>query len=221
MDDPEPAALQAPELAVAPARALLEVFGQAQALGFLGPGPAVEHLRRSLAFAVVAAPGRAVDLGTGGGAPGLVLAMRWEASHWLFVESSQRRAEWLRSAVATLGLASRCKVAADRAETVGRGADRAQADLVTARGFGRPAATAECAAPLLQVGGAVLVADPPGGGHDRWPAEPLGRLGLELRTSFRVTSLAGPVSLSCLVAASACPEDFPRRAALPFKRPLF
>jgi len=221
MDDPELAAPHAPELAAAHTTALLEVLGQAHILGFLGPGPTIGHLQRSLAFAVFAAPGHAVDLGTGGGVPGLVLAMRWAVSRWLFVESSQRRAEWLRSAVATLGLSSRCQVAAARAETVGRGTNRAQADLVTARSFGLPAATAECAAPLLRVGGALLVADPPSGGRDRWPEGALRRLGLELRTSFRVTSLAGPVSLSCLVAVSACPEDFPRRDGSPFKKPLF
>ena len=62
---------------------------------------------------------------------------------------------------------------------------RAGFDGVLARSFGRPAVLAECAAPLLRVGGWLLVSEPPRSdledGQDvRWPAEPLRQLGLEL-----------------------------------------
>ena len=49
---------------------------------------------------------------------------------------------------------------------------------MTARSFGPPAATAECAAPLLAVGGLLVVSEPPDG-PDRWPADALAALGLE------------------------------------------
>lgn len=123
-------------------------------------------MARSLAFAAVlgAAPnGLAVDLGSGGGLPALVLAVLWPASEWLLIDSNGRKAGWLEDAVRGLGISSRVEVRCQRAELTGRGGYRHRAELVTARGFGPPASTAECAAPLLRERGHLLVADPRGG----------------------------------------------------------
>ena len=63
-------------------------------------------MARSLAFAAVlgAAPnGLAVDLGSGGGLPALVLALLWPASEWLLIDSNGRKAGWLEDAVRGLG----------------------------------------------------------------------------------------------------------------------
>jgi len=49
----------------------------------------------------------------------------------VFVESNQRRAAWLKSALETLGSASRVDVLCDRAENVARTALRGASDLVT------------------------------------------------------------------------------------------
>jgi 16S rRNA (guanine527-N7)-methyltransferase len=172
--------------------------------------------------APVAAPGElAVDLGTGGGLPGLVLALLWPHSRWLFVESNQRKSAWLQDALIFLAIEERVLVICDRAERVGRSRWRQQASTVTARGFGPPGPTAECAAPLLRRGGQLLVADPPGAPPERWPAAGLVKLGLQLDGSEVVTTVAGPVSLSRLVAVSDCGEQYPRRVGVPFKRPLF
>ena len=53
-------------------------------------------------------------------------------------------------------------------------------DVVVARSFGRPAMTAECAAPFLLRGGHLVVSEPPGAVEGRWSAEGLAGLGLEL-----------------------------------------
>ena len=75
---------------------LHDVLAEAREAGFLGPGPITPQIRHAEGFALVArrlaAPGptrpRLVDLGSGGGLPGLVVALQWpEAS----VESSRRR----------------------------------------------------------------------------------------------------------------------------------
>jgi len=200
------------------------VLADARRLGFLGPGPVADQVARSLAFATTAgAPpdGLAVDLGTGGGLPGLVLALAWPDSHWLLIDSNHRRASWLDGATGGLGIATRVEVACERAELLGRGARRQTADLVTARGFGPPGPTAECAAPLLRLRGRLLVADPPQGQVDRWPTTGLDRLGLELDSTAVVTTPAGPISITCIVATSDCGPLYPRRVGVPFKRPLF
>jgi 16S rRNA (guanine527-N7)-methyltransferase len=203
------------------------LLSQARDLGFLGPGDVGDQITRSVAFGVAAgitAPaGLVTDLGSGGGLPALVLALVWPDSKWLLIDSNQRRTSWLREATSELGATARVEVVCERAELVGRSPYRHQAQVVTARSFGAPAATAECAAPLLVLGGCLLVTDPPEGPDQpvRWPQEGLSQLGLELGSREVVPTAAGPVSFSRIFAVSPCSERYPRRVGAPFKRPLF
>jgi 16S rRNA (guanine527-N7)-methyltransferase len=196
---------------------------EARHFGFLGPGPVAAQIERSLAFTKMAldVPLSAADLGSGGGLPGLVLSSAWPTTHWLLIESNQRKAAWLEGAVQRLGAVNRVEVLCDRAENAGRSALRGRFDLVTARSFGPPATTAECAAPLLKLGSRLLVAEPPDHPPSRWPAKGLAELGLTLEKARVVSTAAGPASLSCLVAVSNCPLRYPRRVGIPLKRPLF
>ena len=90
---------------------------------------------------------RVADLGSGGGVPGIVLALRWASTDVALVESSSRRARFLRETVELLGVGDRVVVVEARAETAARDAGLREAfELVTARGFGPPAVTAEIAA---------------------------------------------------------------------------
>ncbi len=89
-------------------------------------------------MAGTAPEGLAVDIGSGGGLPGLVLAILWPESQWLLIDSNGRRASWLQTAIDELGIGSRAKVRCERAELTGRGPLRQTAELVTARGFGPP-----------------------------------------------------------------------------------
>jgi 16S rRNA (guanine527-N7)-methyltransferase len=200
---------------------LEDLLSEARRLGFLGPPPISEQLQRSLAFAELAgtSPRLAIDLGSGGGLPALVLASTWPASRWVLLESSQRRANWLAKAVAALGIAPRCQVLCMRAEEAGIGAFRHSADLVTARSFAPPGPTAECAAPLLRLGGRLLVSCPPGTGKERWPPEALRELGLVLEEVRSVPTPVGPATIARLSCQVLCGTPYPRRAA--FKRPLF
>ena len=144
--------------------ALLAVLTRGRDLGFLGPGPVEVHLRHAEAYApFVGASTSAVDLGSGGGVPGLVLARHaGDACRWQLLDANRRRCAFLREVVQELGLGERVGVLEGRAEDFGRQALlRGQADLVVARSFGPPAAVAECAAPLLAVGGGPRPGSPP------------------------------------------------------------
>jgi 16S rRNA (guanine527-N7)-methyltransferase len=203
---------------------VLEVLlSEARDFGFLGPGPIPAQIARSLAFAemVAAVPQFAIDLGSGGGLPGLVLALEWSSTRWTFIESNQRKAAWLERAVAKAGATNRVEVLCERAERVARSTLRGSSDLVTARSFAAPAPTAECAAALLKTGARLLVTEPPDSPPSRWPTEGLTKLGLVLEKTQVVDSGAGPVSLSSLIAVSSCPPRYPRRVGIPQKRPLF
>ena len=174
-------------------------------------------LARSLLVASPEPPVLAVDLGSGGGIPGLVLAAAWPASHWLLLDSSERRTDFLRDAVRRLGYDRRVEVLRSRAEEAGRSpAWRARADVVVARSFGSPPVTAECGAPFLRVGGRLIVSEPPGAPPERWPATGIGLLGLRLADRFE-----GAGAWVSLELAGPCPAAYPRRVGVPAKRPLF
>jgi 16S rRNA (guanine527-N7)-methyltransferase len=207
---------------------LHELLTDARALGFLGPGPLELQIRHAEGFVGIArrlspvGPTRLVDLGSGGGIPGLVLATGWPEATLALLEANGRRAAFLRRAVERLGLVDRVSVLEDRAEVAGRVEGlRGGFDGVVARSFGRPAVLAECAAPLLKVGGWLLVSEPPrseGDGDlgERWRVEPLAELGMEpaevLHQEFEYRTLT---------QTAPCPERFPRRNGVPAKKPLF
>lgn len=99
-----------------------------------------------------------LDLGTGAGVPGVVLAALRPASSWVLVDASERRCEYASAAVRALGLGSRVRVVHARAETVAHDPEfRAAQDLVVARSFGPPAELAECALPLVAPDGVLVV----------------------------------------------------------------
>ena len=173
-------------------------------------------------FEAALAPGTltqpALDLGSGGGLPGLVLALTWPGSAWTLLEVNRRRAEFLGEAATRLDCSDRVQVVRERAEVAGRDpAHRGAYALVVARGFGPPAVTAECAAPLLRSDGILLVSEPPEGDGARWAKAGLGLLGL---VPEQVAHTATG-TYQRLRQASPCPERYPRRVGVPAKRPLF
>lgn len=196
--------------------ALIPVLERGRSLGFVGPGDLSPQIAHAVALAGATTPaGRCVDLGSGGGLPALPMALAWPQSHWWLVESSERRAAFLDGAIGDLGLADRVEVVAAPAEEAGRGPLRACADRVVARSFGPPAVTAECAAPLLVVGGLAVVSEPPDSTGERWESLARTDLGLVLRSVA-----SGPeATFAVLEKVEPTPERFPRKAAR--QRPLF
>lgn len=162
----------------------------------------------------------ACDLGSGGGLPGLVLAVDvWPDSRWLLLEAMAKRAEHLLWAVDHLGIGDRVTVVHGRSEHVGRVGQphRGACWLVTSRGFGAPATTAEAAAPLLCPGGSLVVSEPPGSQGERWPADGLGPLGLVPHGVVR-TDRAGYMVLT---QETPCPPNYPRAWKRQSRQPLF
>jgi 16S rRNA (guanine527-N7)-methyltransferase len=200
---------------------VLDSLQRAQSLGFLGPVGVETHVAHAEAFAAAVGPepGLALDLGSGGGVPGLVLAASWPGSRWLLLDASLRRTVFLAEVVAELGWADRIEVRRQRAEPAGRDPElRGRFDLVVARSFAGPAATAECAAPFLRTGGILAVSEP-SDGSGRWPADGLDRLGLRLGRHVVWPEI--PATIQLLVQVGQCPDRYPRRTGVPSKRPLW
>jgi 16S rRNA (guanine527-N7)-methyltransferase len=148
--------------------------------------------------------------------PGLPLAVVWPSTEWILLDSGTNRAAFLRRAVDRLELNDRVEVVHQRAEEAGRGNLRGWAEGVLARSFGSPAVTAECAAPLLKVGGTLVVAEPPGGDPARWDVDGLALLGMRLGRC-----VTAPTAFQMIIQETPCPPRFPRRTGVPGKRPLF
>jgi len=225
---------------------LLEILNESRQAGFLGPGPVEPHLHHAEGFAVLArrlhavsptdgaeAAPRLVDLGSGGGLPGLVVATRWPEAFLILLDANERRTEFLERAIFRLSLGDRVAVVQERAEVYGRDPQsRASFDGVVARSFGAPGVVAECGAPLLKVGGWMIISEPPeisgtaagtqvptdasGAASSRWPAPQLAEFGLE--PGAFVTEGFG---YQVLHQISPCPDRFPRRNGVPAKNPLF
>jgi 16S rRNA (guanine527-N7)-methyltransferase len=165
--------------------------------------------------------GRVLDLGSGGGLPGLVLATYRPQLELTLLEARQRACRFLREAVTALDLA-RVTVVEARAEDAARRPDlRESFDAVVARSFGPPAVTAECAVGFLRPGGRLVVSEPPGdqegdGAAVRWSQSGLEELGLSAPAPG-----AGAAAAYVLMEKRRSDDRWPRRVGIPAKRPLW
>jgi 16S rRNA (guanine527-N7)-methyltransferase len=160
------------------------------------------------------------DLGSGAGLPGLPLAIARPDADVSLVESNARKCEFIERAADACGLDNVAVVNA-RAEEWREGLDRC--DLITARALGPLDVVVEYAAPLLRVGGTLVVWR---GARDA-DAEAAGeraaaRLGLAPEEPLPVRPYAGAVRrhLHVMSKVRDTPSGFPRRTGVARKRPL-
>jgi 16S rRNA (guanine527-N7)-methyltransferase len=134
----------------------------------LGAAPIPEVIAHSEAFvsALAAVSGTVVDLGSGGGVPGLVIAWRRPDLDVVLVDRRTTRADHLRRLVARLGLGGHVTVVTAEARSLPGLLGRA-VDAVVARGFGPPSAVVRAARPILRAGGLLAVSEPLDDA-DRW-----------------------------------------------------
>jgi len=179
------------------------------------------HLADSLSGLVLPvvrdAPG-IVDIGSGAGFPGLALAIARPGLAVTLVESEGRKADWLRRASAAC---HNVRVVADRSEKLASD-EGAAWPLATARALGPLPATLELAAPLLAMGGTVVV----------WRADVAPE---EERRGARAASILGlqPAGVTAVRPfrearrhlhefrkVAPTPERFPRRPGRAASRPV-
>jgi 16S rRNA (guanine527-N7)-methyltransferase len=203
-----------------------EVLRSAQDLGFLGPRPISGQRRHAEGLCALALRGLEVpsggeflDLGSGAGLPGLVLALtEGGPARGVLLDAQHRRTAFLAAAVERLGLADRIDVITGRAEDVARDpAHRERYALVVSRGFGAPAVTAECAVAFLAPGARLAVSEPPDENPDRWNEEALIALGL---SAPELTATAD-THAALFHRTGPLLARWPRKRGIPQKRPLW
>lgn len=147
--------------------AVADVLGEAQRLGFLGPRPIPEVIEHAGAFVTALADvaGTVVDLGAGGGVPGLVIAADRPDLSLVLVDRRTKRTDFLDRVVRRLGWGAQVTVHAVDTDVLVR-EHGAVFDAAVARGFGPPATTVSTASRLVRAGGTIVISEPPTG--DRW-----------------------------------------------------
>jgi 16S rRNA (guanine527-N7)-methyltransferase len=116
-----------------------------------------------LEVAAPAAGSRVIDIGSGGGVPGVVIAILRPDLVVTLLDADQRKTGFLIHVAGLLGLAS-VHVVADRAEDAGRRDGMREAfDLAISRATAPPPVLCELALPLVSTGGSLcaLVSDAP------------------------------------------------------------
>lgn len=99
---------------------------------------------------------RLVDVGSGGGLPGIPIAIARPGLRVTLLETTGKKARFLQDCVARLGLPS-VRVVQDRAEVVGQDPSHRQVyDVAVCRGVGPMNRALEYTLPLVRVGGCLL-----------------------------------------------------------------
>lgn len=165
-----------------------------QSMNLIGPGPVSEHVEDcDRALAGLRPEGHWVDLGSGAGFPGLVLAARWPELRVDLVDSRRKRCVFLEQVLGTAGVPpERVRVVQARVEDV-----PGPYDGVVARAFAPPEEVLAHADRLLRPGGLCVLflqadADVPlPAGFEVFHVEPY-RLGDKARRALTVRRKAHP-----------------------------
>ena len=195
-------------------------------LGFVGDPDPDLHLENARAFADALPQGtRVLDLGSGGGLPGIALLALRPDLDLTMLDAQRRRCELLRSTIDQWPTPANAIVVEGRAEDLARSDELADRfDSVVARLFGAPAVTAECAVRFLQPrSGILLVSEPPELDPERWSAEGLAQLGLidQGLLGRSADHVPGRARIRVIGRRLDLPDRFPRPVGRPSKRPLF
>lgn len=129
---------------------------QGETRGLIGPLELPRLWTRHILNSAIAAPlfdGRAADIGSGAGLPGIVLAIARPDVTWTLVEPMERRVAWLTEQADALGLGNVTVVRA-RAE---EWAPEASVDVVTARAVSALRTLIPMTAPLVRPGGRLML----------------------------------------------------------------
>jgi 16S rRNA (guanine527-N7)-methyltransferase len=156
------------------------------------------------ADAIAAIPGGIVDVGSGGGSPGIPLAWAFPDRQVTLLEARGRKCEFLRAVTATLPNVTVVHGRAEEQEPDVFGA-------ATAKALAAPPVAAEWCLPLVRPGGAAVLWVGPSAdvAHVARVAARIGGADPELRDGLLVLPKVAPT-----------PPGFPRRPGIARKRPL-
>lgn len=165
--------------------------------------------------------GRVIDIGTGGGVPGLVLAMARPDLDFVLTDSASKKTKWVAELVDRFALTN-VEVVTDRLEVLGRSPEfRGAFEAVTAKALASLNVLVEFALPLLKRDGRLVAYKGPA------------LLNEIVQADFALRELGGKVHRCCcyrigdksfvvceVLKIQETPESYPRRDGIPQKKPL-
>ena len=164
--------------------------------------------------------GRVVDLGSGGGCPGIVLQILRPDVRMALLESNGRKAGFLKRVVDELKL--ECDVLHDRSETLAHQKPyRAAFDMVVAKGVAPLPTLVELSLPLLKLQGQLLAFKGPQARQEVEEADVALKL-LGGKVEAVEPYHLGEKAYCHVLVSKRCetPRDYPRRPGIPAKLPL-
>ena len=181
-------------------------------------------LRSLLGESTAATPLELIDVGTGGGFPGLAAAIALPAARLTLVDSVGRKVEAVRAMAESLGLGARVHLRCERIERSGRSSDcRGRFDWALARAVASAPVVAEYLVPLLTPQGRAVLY------RGQWIADDQSSLG---RAARRLNATVEAVEGCELPAGRGvrhairlrplgpCPPAYPRPVGVALKTPL-
>lgn len=182
------------------------------------------HIPECVAVVEAVAPGDGqhwIDLGTGGGLPGLVAAILRPHVGWTLVDARRKKADAVAEFIEVLGLEN-ARTVSGRAEVLARDKEyRGLYDGVVSRALARLDVVAELARGFLKARGRLEVVKGPGITQERgYFQRAAGRLRMREAKTTGVGSPERGTVLVSIVAQGGVPRGIPRRDGLPQSQPI-
>jgi len=193
---------------------LLEANRRFNLTGAKEPAALLPHLLDALTL-LPELDGRTIDVGSGGGFPGIPLMLA--GARIDFLESNAKKCGFLREQIAAFGLGG--EVFCGRAEVLGRDLRlRERYDRAVARAVASATTVAEYLIPFLRVGGIALM---PRGRAEEGEAAAVADAAMVLGAEpLEDILLEGDRRIVRLLKRRPTPERFPRRTGIPASKPL-
>jgi 16S rRNA (guanine527-N7)-methyltransferase len=161
---------------------LKPVLLAAQKIGALSGAPIEQIISHALWFskAIPGSARRVIDLGSGAGVPGLIVALDRPELELVLVDRRSGRTDSLTRSVMALNLGNRISVKCSEIDDLAR--DNKffkQFDAAISRGLGPPLETLRLSRDLVKTGGVVIISEPPPSTQSRWNPIDVLNLGLE------------------------------------------
>ena len=161
--------------------ALEPVLSTAQKIGALSGAPIEQIISHALWFAkaIPSSAKRVIDLGSGAGVPGLIVALDRPELELVLVDRRSGRTDSLTRSVLALKLGGRVSVkCSEIGDLVRDGKFFKQFDAAISRGLGPPLETLKLSRDLVKPGGVVVISEPPLTTQSRWNPDDVSSLGL-------------------------------------------
>jgi 16S rRNA (guanine527-N7)-methyltransferase len=165
---------------------------------------------------------KVVDIGSGGGLPGMVLAAENNHNTYTLLEAERKKCEFLEKAAVALQM-SHIKVIWGRAEDIGQSKEYRQSfDIGTSRAVASLRIIAEYSLPLIKEGGILILWKGPKYQEEIQEAQnALNILGGETADIHEYALSNGRQRALIFIRKIAnTPSKYPRRSGVPLKRPL-